>query len=108
MPLMVREFARREDNALIHGKISCPQMVVLHHTAEHGEVTVSDIAKLLSTEKSSASVLLERLVKQKMLKRRHDKKDRRVVWVGATPKGRKVVSQIMTQKKVSLKAILAS
>ncbi len=105
MPLMVREFARREDNALIRGKISCPQMVVLHHTAEHGEVTVSEIAKILSTEKSSASVLLERLVKQKMLKRRHDRKDRRVVWVGITPKGRKVVSQIMAQKKESLKAI---
>ena len=105
MPLMVREFAKREDNALIRGKISCPQMVVLHHTAEHGEVTVSEIAKILSIEKSSASVLLERLVRQKMLKRRHDKKDRRVVWVGVTLKGRKVVSQIMGQKKESLKAI---
>lgn len=105
MPLMFREFARREDNALARGKISCPQMVALTFAAERGEVTVGQIARVLSSEKSSASALLERLVKLGMMKRRHDEKDRRLVWMSLTPKGRKIIDQILSQKRRSLKAI---
>ena len=107
MPFMVREFARREDNDLTRGKISCPQMVALHHTADYGEVKVSEIARILSINKSSASALLDRLIKQKLMGRRPDKGDRRVVWVGITAQGRKVISQIMGQKRQSIKAIFA-
>lgn len=105
MPVMFREFARREDNALVRGKISCPQMVALQFAGERSEVTVGEIARALSSEKSSASVLLERLVKQGMMKRRHDAKDRRLVWMSLTPKGRKVLDQILGQKRQSFKAI---
>ncbi len=105
MPLMVREFARREDNDLTRGKISCPQMVALHHAAQRGEVPVSEIARLLNISNSSASVLLDRLIRQKLMTRRQDQKDRRVVRVGITAKGRQVVSQIMSQKRRSIKAI---
>ncbi len=105
MPLMYREFARREDNALAQGKISCPQMVAMSLAAEKGEVTVGDIAKHLSSEKSAASVLIDRLVKLGMMTRRHDQKDRRVVWLRLTAKGAKVIEQIHVQKRQSLKAI---
>ena len=105
MPLMVREFAKRVDNDLTRGKISCPQMVALHYVADHREVKVSEIAKILSIHKSSASVLLDRLIRQKLMTRRHDDKDRRVVWVGITAHGRKVVAQILGQKRESIKAI---
>ncbi len=105
MPLMFREFARREDNALARGKISCPQMVAMGLAAERSEVTVGEIARVLSSEKSSVSVLLERLVREKLMRRRHDVKDRRLVWMSLTPKGRKVIDQIMDQKRMSVKAI---
>lgn len=105
MPLMFREFARREDNALAQGKISCPQMVAMNLAAERGEVTVGEIVRQLSSEKSAVSVLLERLVKQGLMRRRHDDKDRRLVWMSLTPKGRKVIDQILSQKRISLKAI---
>ena len=105
MPLMVREFARRENNDLTRGKISCPQMVALHHAVQHQKITVSEIAKLLNINKSSASVLVGRLVRQKLMARSQDKNDRRVVWVSITSRGRQVVSQIMNQKHRSLKAI---
>ena len=65
MPLMFREFARREDNALVRGKISCPQMLAMNFASERSEVTVGEIARVLSSEKSSVSVLLERLVREK-------------------------------------------
>jgi len=105
MPLMFREFARREDNALVRGKISCPQMLAMNFASERSEVTVGEIAQVLSSEKSSVSVLLDRLVREKMMRRRHDVKDRRVVWMSLTPRGRKVIDQIMDQKRMSFKAI---
>ena len=108
MPFIVREFAKREDNELTRGKISCPQMVALDYVMRKSNVTTTEIAHVLSIQVSSASVLVDRLVGQKMLSRKHDKKDRRVVWVSATSRGRKVVSQIMEQKRESIKAIFGT
>src|SRR5262245_52413967 len=105
MPVMFREFARRENNALVRGKISCPQMVALTMASERSEITVGEIAKVLSSEKSAVSVLLERLVKMGMMRRRHDERDRRLVWMSLTPKGKKVTEQILSQKRESFKAI---
>ena len=34
LPLMFREFSKREDNALTRGKISFPQMVALHFASQ--------------------------------------------------------------------------
>ena len=105
MPLMFREFAKREDNELTRGKISFPQMVALDYVAHHSKVTMTDLSKVLSIQLSSTTVLVDRLIHQKMLKRERDNTDRRLVWVIATPKGKKVVSQILEQKRRSIKDI---
>ena len=105
MPLMFREFAKREDNQLTRGKISFPQMVALDYVSRHSLVKMTDLAKVLSVKTSSATVLVDRLIRQKMLSRERDEKDRRVVWVGCTPKGRKIVRYIMEQKRRSIKQI---
>lgn len=108
MPILVREFAKREDNELTRGKISCPQLVALEHVARQGAATVTEIAHILSVKPSSASVLLDRLFREKMLVRERDRKDRRLVWLKPTPRGRKVVSQIMTQKQRSIREIFST
>ncbi len=105
MPLMVREFAKREDNHLTQGMISCPQMVTLHFVTDHGRVMMSEISKVLSIKTSSASVLVDRLVRAKLLSREQDRRDRRIVWIRSTDKGRKVVSQIMRQKRESIQHV---
>lgn len=105
MPLLIREFARREDNELTQGKISCPQMVTLDHVTRHDRTTMSEIAKVLAIQTSSASVLVDRLIRGKMLARSRDEKDRRVVWIRATPKARQVMKRIMNQKRQSIKGI---
>lgn len=105
MPFMVREFARREDNDLTRGKISCAQMVALDHVARRQAVKMTDLAHVMGIKTSSASALVDRLVKQKMLTRIRDKADRRVVWIGPTARGRKVVTQIKAQKRRSIKAV---
>lgn len=107
MPLLVREFSKREDNDFTRGKISCPQMVVLVHLSHRPYVKMADIARLLSVTPGSASLLIDRLIRDKMLERRHDERDRRVVWIRSTAKGRKVVEQILEQKRQSVGAIFS-
>ena len=108
MPLLVREFAKREDNELTRGKISCPQLVALEHVSRQGRATVTEIANILSVKASSASVLLDRLFREKMLVRESDSDDRRLVWLKSTPRGRKVVAQIMVQKRRSIQEIFST
>ncbi len=105
LPLMFREFAKRETNPLTRGQISFPQMVALDYAAHHPRVTMTDLSKVLSIQLSSTTVLVDRLIRQKMLRRERDDQDRRLVWVMVTPKGRKVISQILEQKRRSIKNI---
>ncbi len=105
MPLMFREFAKREDNELTRGKISLPQMIALDYASHHPKVTMTDLSKVLSIQLSSTTVLVDRLIRQKMLTRERDDQDRRLVWVAVTPKGKKVISQILEQKRRSIKDI---
>lgn len=105
LPILMREFAKRENNPLSSGCISFPQMVALDHIAHEKHVTMSELAKLLSVQMSSATVLVDRLVREKLLTRRRDERDRRVVWVSLTPKGRAALSQIVRQKRRSVEEL---
>ena len=107
MPLMLREFIKREDNELVRGRISFPQMVALHYVSQRRKATMSELAKVLATQLSSTTVLVDRLVRGKMLERQQDAKDRRIVWVALTPRGRRVIRKIMTEKRKSIRHIFA-
>jgi DNA-binding MarR family transcriptional regulator len=105
LPLMFREFSKREDNVLTRGKITFPQMVAVDYVSRKTRVKMNELAKVLSIKMSSATVLVDRLVREKILSRARDEADRRLVWVSATPKGRKLVGEVLTQKRESIKQI---
>lgn len=105
LPALFREFAKREDNELTRGTISCQQMVVLDLLSREGKKSMKDIAAALDVRMSSASTLVDRLLRQKMLSRQSDREDRRRVLVDVTPRGKKVVAQILSQKQESVRDI---
>ena len=107
MPQVYREFARREDNQLMTGRISFPQMVTLQYVSRKSCVNMKCIANTLGSKMSSASTLVDRLIREKMLTRRHDMKDRRIVWISMTPRGSKVIGQILHQKQRSIREIFS-
>jgi DNA-binding MarR family transcriptional regulator len=51
------------------------------------------LAALLLQETHSVSGLLNRLEDRELITRTRDRQDRRVVWVGLTPQGRKVAEE---------------
>ena len=105
MPLMVREFIKGANNELSRGVISWPQMVTLDYVSRQTSVTMTEISRILSTKTSSVSVLVDRLIRHQMLQRKHDERDRRVIWISITPKGHRVLTQIRRQKCQSIKAV---
>ncbi len=107
MPQVYREFARRGDNELMTGKISFPQMVALQCVSRRSCANMKCIASNLGIKMSSASTLIDRLIREKMLKRHHDLKDRRIVWITMTPKGARVINHILSQKQRSTREIFS-
>lgn len=105
LPQMIRGFARRESNYLSKGKISIPQLGVLEHLSSRKEAPMHELASLLDVTRPAATGLVDRLIAQGLVTRRGDPKDRRVVRVSVTPKGRKVLDNIWTQKRRMLQEV---
>lgn len=107
MPVIVREFARREDNELSRGTISCAQMVALDYLCARPRARLTEIALHLGIQTSSASVLVDRLIRHRLMSRRRDGVDRRVIWISVTGRGRRVYRQILDQKRKSISEVFA-
>ncbi len=108
MPFLLREFVKREKNELATGRISFPQMVALDLLAQRTRVKMSEIAHALSVQLSTATPLVDRLIREGMAARSRDDKDRRLVWVTVTAKGRKVLNNILREKQASIRAIFGA
>jgi len=59
----------------------------------HGPIAVSDLARRLGVDQSTASRQLRPLEEARLIARAVDENDRRVAWLSLTPKGRRVVAR---------------
>ena len=60
---------------------------------------MNELAGFLRISRPSATGLVDRLIAQGLAAREGDRKDRRVVRVNLTPKGRKILTNIWEQKR---------
>jgi len=65
-----------------------------------------NLAKSLDVKNSTITSLVDRLVKLSLVKRRRDERDRRVVLVELTDKGKKLTEKLLTLRKERLKEIV--
>lgn len=65
------------------------QFAALNFVKEQPNGTVGDFAKFMQLSKSSATQLVERLVKADLVERLPDKDDRRIIRITLTPSGEK-------------------
>ncbi len=99
LPQLIRGFARRESNYLSRGKITLPQLWVMEHLTRRKDCPMNELASFLRISRPSATGLVDRLIAQGLVAREGDRKDRRVVRVNLTPKGRKILTNIWEQKR---------
>ncbi len=99
LPQMLRGFARRESNYLSRGKITIPQLSVLELLSRERNCPMNRVAEVLNVTRPAATGLLDRLIAQGLAARYGDRKDRRVIRVNLTPKGRRILANIWNEKK---------
>ena len=102
MPVMCKTMVRYEQNALTKGEVSLPQFWAMSWLVTHEQATMHDLAASLSMKPSTATMLVDRLVELKMLDRHRDGQDRRRVLVRITAKGRRMLDEIHSQKRMAL------
>jgi DNA-binding MarR family transcriptional regulator len=68
--------------------LSGPHLALLQEIARHPGVTVSELARLTGLPKSRVSVLMTRLVAERIVRKDPDENDSRLVLLTITPEGR--------------------
>ncbi|MCL5056378.1 MAG: MarR family transcriptional regulator [Firmicutes bacterium] len=90
----------RDDQFRCHElELTISQVHFLRVLYEKGTTTMGKISEALSIAPPSATMTAERLVKQGIVVRKESKKDRRVVQVSLSAKGKRLISKFMEAKR---------
>jgi DNA-binding MarR family transcriptional regulator len=82
--------------------LTMPQVRVLFELVESGDRPAGELAEALSVAPPTVTGLTDRLVKQGLVERREDPRDRRVVRLALTEEGRALTMEIAEKSKAYL------
>jgi DNA-binding MarR family transcriptional regulator len=106
LPAIIREFTKRETHAFARGQISVPQMLILEFLQQRPSSMMSDLASSLSITTSAVTGLIDRMERSGLVRRVRDPRDRRVIHIEATLKGRSVIREVLRQKEENFRRVL--
>ena len=81
---------------------------VLRYVNEKGKVLMRDIAAHFSITPPAATLLVDGMVVNKLLRRIIDLRDRRVVRIALAPKGKKILTQGIARRTKKIKEIFSA
>lgn len=99
MPNLMREFVRRGADGVTRGLITVPQMLILEILNKKEECIMSELAEALSITTSATTGLIDRMIKLNLVTRSRSEKDRRIVKVNITRKGKNTIARIIEQRR---------
>lgn len=99
MPVIMREFARRQVKEIYEGKITMPQFLVLDFLHKNGEISMKPLSVSMKVSTAAMTGLVERLVRDGYAVRGYDPQDRRIVKVDLTSKGKELVRKVHLQRR---------
>ena len=94
-----RGMIRHETNYLSKGVITLPQVWVMRFLSRQRECSMRELADYMKMGVSSVTGMVDRLVKQGLANRRRTEKDRRLVYVALTAKGRTIVKEFLGERR---------
>jgi DNA-binding MarR family transcriptional regulator len=107
----VSVFARAKKNPHTFNKgvkdITIAQLNLLAYLYEHKKAKMSELAKYADVKLPSMTDTINRLVAMGILKREHDEKDRRTVWVHITKDVEKMVGKHIREKDEEISGIMS-
>ena len=105
LPKVIRWFHINRANALTRAQLNPAQFFVLDLICNLGIQKMSQLSKHLSVSLPAVTRIVDKLYAEKMVERIYGKKDRRVIKINITAKGRKIVMAFRKQRKQALKEI---
>jgi DNA-binding MarR family transcriptional regulator len=72
--------------------LTSPQLIVLREIEKRTETSAGELAKAVSLGQATLTGILERLENRNLIARRRSDRDRRKVWLQATPTGRELLT----------------
>jgi DNA-binding MarR family transcriptional regulator len=106
LPQELKKFAPDKTNVGNKFGITGVQLMTLHFIKHNDNCKISDIANFLSVSPPDATRIVETLVKKEFVERINDEKDRRIIRLKTTRKGKKVFETLKEELAVSFSIIL--
>jgi DNA-binding MarR family transcriptional regulator len=86
--------------------LSKPELLTLESISKQKELIMSKLAKELGVGFSTATGIIDRLIKKKLVNRERNHGDRRIVKVSLSKRGKEIVSAYQEQKKKTFKKMI--
>lgn len=86
--------------------LSKPELLTLEVISKQKELIMSRLAKELGVGFSTATGIVDRLIKKKLVNRERNHGDRRVVKVSLSKRGKEIVSAYQEQKKKTFRKMI--
>jgi len=105
MPVMMKEFSRRQASELLRGKVTLTQILILEFLERQGSTKMTDIARFMKVSTAAATGIVERLVKSGYVIRTFQEGDRRIVRIKINPRGLELVKRVALDRHKMLISI---
>lgn len=99
MPVLLREFTKRQRDELYSGKITLPQFFILNFLNRQGESRMTDLAHFMDVTTAAMTGIVDRLVKSGYLIRVFDPDDRRIIKIRLSAKGSGLVKKVYQHRR---------
>jgi len=99
MPVMMKEFSKCMTTELHRGKVTLPQIMILHFLDIEQEAKMKDLARFMGVTMAAMTGIIDRLVKSGHCARIYDAQDRRVIKIKLTAKGDNLIKSINEGKR---------
>ncbi len=107
LPKVIRWFHVNRANSLIKAQLNQAQFFVLDIIYDSGVQKMSQLSKQLFVSLPAVTRIVEKLFTEKMVERIYGKKDRRVIEIDITAKGKKIVTEFRKQRKQAFRDIFS-
>jgi len=99
MPVMIKEFAKRQVNEFFKDKITLPQFLILDFLEKNGESKMTNLAHFMSVSTAAMTGMVDRLVNYGYAARESELHDRRVIKIKLNLRGNRLVKKINQQRR---------
>lgn len=99
---LIRERLLRPTEAGMRGQLSSLKYFGLTMLQFRGQLTMSELAAVLRISKQQLTALVDDMLKDELVQRQPDASDRRVIRVGITPEGEKILSAVREEGRQKL------